>query len=223
LVLFIDNVVIVLNTKERKTMSTPQVHQSQPTGQFCGTTEVARILGLSVGTIQSLVERQELQAWKTRGGHRRISLASVQEYQRRNHSQALGSSGNDRIAWVQENGPQRQKMTQTLARWGIKLQIDWFDNMVEAMMGLQHLRPGLLVIDLKLPQGEALQFIRHVQSHTDYRAMTVLALTSSRLPEELVAPSQGARVHGARKPIDWSWLRGYLEAYEMLQQRTPMH
>lgn len=204
-------------------MSTPQAIQTPPPGQFCGTTEVARMLGLSVGTIQSLVERQELQAWKTRGGHRRISLASVQEYQRRNHSQALGSAGNDRIVWVQESGPQRQKLAHTLARWGIKLQIDWFDNMVEAMMGLQHLRPGLLVIDQKMPQGDAMQFIRHVHSHADFRAMTVLSLSSSRLPEDLLTPSQGARVHGARKPVDWSWLRGYLEAYEMLQQRTPMH
>lgn len=31
------------------------------------------MLGLSVGTVQSLVERGELEAWKTQGGHRRIA------------------------------------------------------------------------------------------------------------------------------------------------------
>ncbi|MDI9332113.1 MAG: helix-turn-helix domain-containing protein [Alphaproteobacteria bacterium] len=204
-------------------MTSASQDNAMPSGQFCGTTEVARMLGLSVGTVQSLVERQELHAWKTRGGHRRISLASVQEYQRRNHSTALGINGNDRIMWVQENGPQRQKLLQNLGRWGIKLQIDWFDNMVEALMGLQNLRPGLVVIDMKVPQAEALQFIRHVHSHSDFRALTLLTLSASRLPEDVLSPGLGARVHWARKPLDWSWLRGYCEAYQLLQQRQPMH
>ena len=42
----------------------------------------AKLLGLSVGTVQSLVEKNELQAWRTRGGHRRISLQSIRDYQR---------------------------------------------------------------------------------------------------------------------------------------------
>ena len=103
-------------------------------GQFCGTTEAARILGLSVGTVQSLVERQELMAWKTRGGHRRIAMASVQDYQRRNHSAAMGGGAQGRIMWVQESGPLRHKLVQSLTKGGIAMQIDWFENMVEASM-----------------------------------------------------------------------------------------
>ena len=55
-------------------MSAEALKDELTSGQFCGTTEAARILGLSVGTVQSLVERQELMAWKTRGGHRRIAM-----------------------------------------------------------------------------------------------------------------------------------------------------
>jgi excisionase family DNA binding protein len=204
-------------------MSAASSDSPMPAGQFCGTTEVARILGLSVGTVQSLVERQELMAWKTRGGHRRISLASVQEYQRRNHSTALGLQANDRIMWVQESGPVRQKLVAHLARWGIRLPIDWFDNMVEASMGLPSLRPSLVVIDLKAQHPEAMQFIRHVQAQPEYRSLTLLALCPTKLTQDLLGPGPGAWVHWARKPIDWSWLRGYCEAYQMLQWRQPMH
>ncbi len=192
-------------------------------GQFCGTTEVARILGLSVGTVQSLVERQELQAWKTRGGHRRISLASVQDYQRRNHSAALGAAANDRIMWVQESGALRQKLSQTMAKWGIRFQIDWFENMVEASMSLQNLRPGLVVIDLKTHQADAMHFIRHVHAQPEFSAMTLLVISGTRMPDDVLAASTGAQVHWARKPLDWSWLRGYCEAYQMLQLRQAMH
>ena len=63
---------------------------SLPVDDYCGTTYAAKLLGLSVGTVQSLVERNELHAWKTQGGHRRISMPSIREYQRK-HNMPLTS------------------------------------------------------------------------------------------------------------------------------------
>ena len=40
---------------------------------FCGTSYASKMLGISIGTVQGLVERNELRAWRTNGGHRRIS------------------------------------------------------------------------------------------------------------------------------------------------------
>lgn len=45
---------------------------------FCGTSYASKVLGISIGTVQGLVERNELRAWRTNGGHRRISLKSIQ-------------------------------------------------------------------------------------------------------------------------------------------------
>ncbi len=58
---------------------------------FCGTSYAYKVLGISIGTVQGLVERNELRAWRTNGGHRRISLKSIQEYQHRHnlHPNAL--------------------------------------------------------------------------------------------------------------------------------------
>lgn len=41
------------------------------------TLEAAKLLGVSVRTVQLWVEAGDLQAWKTQGGHRRISEASL--------------------------------------------------------------------------------------------------------------------------------------------------
>jgi excisionase family DNA binding protein len=57
----------------------------EPYDGYCGTSYAAKMLGISVGTVQGLVEKNELKAWKTHGGHRRISLQSVQDYQRRHN------------------------------------------------------------------------------------------------------------------------------------------
>ena len=44
------------------------------------TIEVAQLLGLAVRSVQLMVDRGELDAWKTPGGHRRISRASVERW-----------------------------------------------------------------------------------------------------------------------------------------------
>ena len=46
----------------------------------CSTVEVARRLGLAVRSVQTMVDRGELQAWKTPGGHRRIARTSVERW-----------------------------------------------------------------------------------------------------------------------------------------------
>jgi excisionase family DNA binding protein len=46
----------------------------------CTTVEVAALLGLAVRSVQLMVDRGELQAWKTPGGHRRISRRSVDRW-----------------------------------------------------------------------------------------------------------------------------------------------
>ncbi len=54
------------------TTDTPADHLS--------TIEVARRLGLAVRSVQLMVDRGELDAWKTPGGHRRIAGASVDRW-----------------------------------------------------------------------------------------------------------------------------------------------
>ncbi|MEN9889567.1 MAG: hypothetical protein RL559_1604, partial [Pseudomonadota bacterium] len=51
--------------------------------QYLSTAEAARMLGLSTTLVQSLVDKNELNGWKTRGGHRRIALQSIEVYQAR--------------------------------------------------------------------------------------------------------------------------------------------
>jgi len=54
----------------------------------CSTRDVARILGLAVRSVQLMVDRGELDAWKTPGGHRRIARASVERWLKQRQEQA---------------------------------------------------------------------------------------------------------------------------------------
>lgn len=45
--------------------------------EFLSTRQAAQRLGVSLGTVQNMVENGVLDAWKTAGGHRRIPASSV--------------------------------------------------------------------------------------------------------------------------------------------------
>lgn len=53
---------------------------SAPDDSDYSTIEVAQRLGMAVRSVQLMVDRGELDAWKTPGGHRRISRASVERW-----------------------------------------------------------------------------------------------------------------------------------------------
>ena len=51
--------------------------------QYLSTRQSAKILQISLGTVQKMVEEGDLVAWKTRGGHRRILATSLNQQLRR--------------------------------------------------------------------------------------------------------------------------------------------
>ena len=55
-------------------------NHTQATGVYYSTSQTAQMLGLSVGTVQRMVESGALQAYTTQGGHRRILASSVRRY-----------------------------------------------------------------------------------------------------------------------------------------------
>ncbi|RYE64938.1 MAG: helix-turn-helix domain-containing protein, partial [Oxalobacteraceae bacterium] len=54
--------------------------ETRVTQDVCTTQQAASLLGMSVTSVQHLVESGEIEAWKTRGGHRRIPIAAVHAY-----------------------------------------------------------------------------------------------------------------------------------------------
>jgi excisionase family DNA binding protein len=47
---------------------------------YMTTRQVAKIISVSLGTVQKMVDNGEFKCWITTGGHRRILPSSVKEY-----------------------------------------------------------------------------------------------------------------------------------------------
>ena len=93
--------------------------------EYCGTSYAAKLLNLSVGSIQSLVEKNELRAWKTQGGHRRISIQSIHQYQNRANlapkAPAQGSGKYLKVMVVEDDPTTRAVYQAHFDQWDIPL------------------------------------------------------------------------------------------------------
>ena len=193
----------------------------EPYDGYCGTSYAAKLLGVSVGTVQGLVEKNDLKAWKTQGGHRRISMQSIQEYQRRhNLSPASLIQGEDklRVLVVEDDEPTRVMLQTNFDPWGLPLDAIMYASAMEALLDMPTLQPQVLLTDLRMPNVDGFEFLRTLSEHTIFNSLAVVVITGMT-PDEIA--SKGGLPDGVQflqKPIDMDWLRGFLDALMSVRQ-----
>src|ERR1700760_3136379 len=97
---------------------------------FCSTREAAKLLNVSVKTAQLWAESGILQAWKTPGGHRRITRESVDALvtQRASVLKTTDTTVSMRVRLhnllVVEDDPRTRRLYEmTLAHWGLPMTV----------------------------------------------------------------------------------------------------
>lgn len=182
---------------------------------YCGTSYAAKILNLSVGTIQNLVESNSLKAWKTQGGHRRISLQSIQEYQYANNLETTIWYSNDsklRVLVVEDDENTRLMYQAYFDRWALPLDVTMYASAMEALLDMPAMQPQVLLTDLNMPEMDGFKFLKTLREHKLFAALPIIVMTG--LSPEQIQQKGGLpiEVQILQKPIDMEWLRGFLEA-----------
>lgn len=183
--------------------------------QFLSTAEAAKMLGLSTTLVQTLVDQGDLKGWKTRGGHRRISLESIADYQNASRSTmgvAIKSVAKPRVTLVVENSRLLKHLIAAKADWNFPVEVTFFDSVTEALLELSSRRPDMLVVEMSMPriqQEKTLQALENFNSRGRSPLSVVLvteepALLSSNPGQ---SPSSIQVVSG---PVSTIWLHAYL-------------
>lgn len=182
---------------------------------YCGTTYAAKLLGLSVGTIQSLVEKNELQAWKTQGGHRRISMPSIRDYQRRHNMLVTPTETRDRrikVLLVEDDAVTREMIRDFCNRCEVPVDCTAMSSGLEALIDIASIRPDVLIADLKMPGVDGFELLRTLRGNALFSKMTTLVI--SALSEEEIQ-ARGGLPEGSvfmAKPVNMHWLKGFFAA-----------
>jgi excisionase family DNA binding protein len=200
-------------------MSTEAETRETETAEFLTSSQAAKRLGLSMATIQKLVDNNILQAWKTFGGHRRISLTSVLNYQSANNFSEAPRLPTDRRAKVMmviDSPELTNRLKKDVAQWQLPLQISFLESLTEALLELLNEKHDLLVIQMtesRKQQEKALDILqkfvgsRHTVGHT-----LILTAEEDLLP---LAKSSHNKVslQVINKDLSPMWLSAYLSGF----------
>jgi excisionase family DNA binding protein len=183
---------------------------------YCGTSYAASLLGLSVATVQSLVEKGEIEAWKTTGGHRRIALQSIQKYLEKNSRQQPAVPADPqnrlRVLLVEDDELTLELYQIEFESWKLPIDCTWMSSAMEALMDIAGMRPDLLITDLSMPGVDGFEMLKALQRNTELADMQVIVV--SGLPRQSF-DSRGGFPEDAfmlPKPINFDWLQGFMSA-----------
>lgn len=183
---------------------------------YCGTTYAAKLMNLSVATVQSLVEKGEVEAWKTLGGHRRIALRSIDAYLARNSPQLSRVDTNPkhrlRVLIVEDDESTRELYRCQFEEWDLPVDCTWMPSALEALMDIASMQPELLITDLSMPGVDGIEMLRALKRNQHLADMQIIVI--SGLPLDAVQARGGLPTHAhlLQKPINFDWLQGYLTA-----------
>lgn len=182
---------------------------------YCGTRYAAKLLNLSVGTIQNLVESNILTAWKTQGGHRRISLNSINEYLVANGLEPAAWYPNDhkfRALVVEDDEKTRLMYQAYFARWALPIEVVMYGSALEAMLDMPAMQPQVLLTDLNMPNIDGFKFLKTVREYKLFASLPIIVITGLSMEQIKLKGGLPGGVQLLQKPIDMEWLRGFLEA-----------
>lgn len=201
---------------EPKSFETAIMAPDFSSDDYCGTSYAAKLMGLSVATVQSLVEKGEIDAWKTLGGHRRIALTSINAYLARNSPQLTRADTDPksrlRVLIVEDDENTRELYRCQLEEWDLAVDCTFMPSAIEALMDIASMRPDLLITDLSMPGVDGIEMLKALKRNQTLADMQIIVI--SGLSPDAVASRGGLPPQALLlpKPVNFDWLQGYLTA-----------
>lgn len=169
------------------------IKRADPARGDCSTLDVARRLGLAVRSVQLMVDRGELEAWRTPGGHRRISRASLERWiEARGATGATGTIDAPRPPMAgPEPGPRQptvlviedsahyQNLISMLVRRTLpQARLEVASDGIAGLALAGRLEPDWLIVDILLPGIDGATLITSLRSHPAFGRSRLIVVTS---------------------------------------------
>jgi excisionase family DNA binding protein len=187
--------------------------------EFLTSSQAAKRLGLSMATIQKLVDNNLLQAWKTFGGHRRISVASVMNYQNSSNFLELPRLPADRrmkVMLVIESPELSIRLKKDMAQWNLPLQAAFQDSLTEAVLELLNDKHDLLVIQMsgiRKQQEKVLEILQKFMSSRHTVAHTLILTQEQDLLPATQTGTTPVSIQVLNNDLSPFWLSAYLSGF----------
>ena len=143
--------------------------------EYLSTRQSAKVLQVSLGTVQKMVELGELIAWKTRGGHRRILASSLeQQLQRRKRAMRQKTTQNCVAMGIFRRSENGQELIEAIADWQLKVDMEMAVDSLEGLMKAVSIAPDLIFLDALNPPVEQVHLIHYLSKNKDTQRIPIL-------------------------------------------------
>lgn len=176
---------------------------------YLTTREAARILGVSVRSIQQWAEKGWLETWKTEGGHRRISHDSVEKLRIKLNEPDVPDKGSESLSVlvIEDDESLRKLYLIQLGSWSFVSTIYTAPNGFDGLVLLGEMKPDLLICDLRLPGVNGFQIVRSVRDMMKLKDLEIIVISGLPVPEINAHGGLPERVHVMGKPIHFESLK----------------
>ena len=192
------------------------------------TREAGETLGVAVRTIQLWVEAGVLPAWRTAGGHRRISRSAVEKLMaERLHDLSSGQGPAEdllpgiRMLLVEDDALLLRLFKGVVATWNFPVELVTATNGFEGLVRIGEMRPDVVISDLLMPGMDGFEMLRALKKpgsgFSSLKMMVVSALSAEEIAERGGLPDG---VSCFQKPVNFTKLESLVHKYftEKLQR-----
>lgn len=190
----------------------------------CTTQEAAKLLGMSVSSVQNLVETEVLGAWKTNGGHRRIPLQEVLSFKAAlkdgGRLAAASSAGTTTMLVLEDDEMQRSVYDAQFTGWNLPLIVHYCKTGYEALIEIGARPPDIFLADIMMQGIDGYEVVETIVSKPHLQDMSILIVSGISRDELEQRGGIPAGVEFFKKPIQFEELRGYVRACCARKQRA---
>ncbi|CAM3686384.1 helix-turn-helix domain-containing protein [Polynucleobacter antarcticus] len=146
-----------------------------PEMEYLSTRQSAKVLQVSLGTVQKMVELGELIAWKTRGGHRRILASSLdQQLARRKRAMRQKTTQNCIAMGIFRRIENSYELIESIQGWQLKVDMEVSVDSLEGLMKSVSISPDLIFLDALIPPVEQVHLIHYLSNNSDTQRIPIL-------------------------------------------------
>jgi excisionase family DNA binding protein len=165
----------------------PQVNRNPSAPDTCSTTEAAQRLSMAVRSVQLMVDRGELQAWKTPGGHRRILRSSLDAWLAARAGRTTtalpgaGARANERpltLLLIEDSVHFQNLISLVVKRELPQAELHVASDGIAGLAMAGRLEPDVLLIDILLPGIDGAALITSLRSHPQFARSRLIVVTA---------------------------------------------
>ena len=179
------------------------------------TREAGELLGVAVRTVQLWVESGVLPAWRTAGGHRRVSREAVEKLlAERKHDLTSESRASEtaqsplKLLLVEDDPNLLRLFAAVVQSWTVPVELTTATNGFEGLVRIGEMRPDIVFTDLVMPGMDGFQMLRALKKPGSGFASLKVFVVSALSPQEIA--DQGGLPDGVtyfQKPLNYANLQ----------------